>query len=582
MAGDDNLLPASSSSRVEEPLRNTSDTRSIIAPQECTQIKSDAFFDILPPSVAVNTLATSLPIDQQLVSSTEPENDLFSTPSQAQHKTRLSPTASAFNPYAGSSRALEETTPIAAALSAELGLSRCLRLSSEEPSTAQDIKRWLDDLELHGHKFHGRNSVTADANKAYIHFNDIRDACSTLTTILLSVQRWKVEYCRSSPMDQKIVDSFTGQILLVATPASCNSNVDQTVRIARNFLHSYGQLFAFIRVSNSSTRSLRAIAEFCDIAHCMKILSNCTHVTTPEGVRLVISPYGFCQDFANRTPISDTYHSVRRNTLGYPQSDVFSAISSTTTSEERVKQPLTMYPLMFQSPLLANNATRITRSAHLSLTNNHNFVDVMRIREGIDVRTTIMLRNIPNKVDQSMLKSIIDESSWGKYDFMYLRIDFANDCNVGYAFINFVDPLDIIYFVETRANQRWNCFKSDKVAEISYATIQGKDCLVQKFRNSSVMLEAPHYRPKLYYTSNGPRPGLAGQEEPFPDPDNQSKMKRSCENAEHVGLFTPNAGQHYRDEQRRRRSQYDRGTRLAALEEYDYDAGVQTLYNSPL
>lgn len=36
------------------------------------------------------------------------------------------------------------------------------------------------------------------------------------------------------------------------------------------------------------------------------------------------------------------------------------------------------------------------------------------------------------------------------------------------------------------------------------------------------------------------------------------------------GLFTPNAGQHFRDEQRRRRSQYDRGTRLAALEECDY------------
>lgn len=27
--------------------------------------------------------------------------------------------------------------------------------------------------------------------------------------------------------------------------------------------------------------------------------------------------------------------------------------------------------------------------------------------------------------------------------------------------------------------------------------IQGKDCLVQKFRNSSVMLEPPHYRPKV-------------------------------------------------------------------------------------
>ncbi len=40
---------------------------------------------------------------------------------------------------------------------------------------------------------------------------------------------------------------------------------------------------------------------------------------------------------------------------------------------------------------------------------------------------------------------------------------------------------------------------------------------------------------KLYYTSNGPMPELAAQEEPFPEPDNQSKMKRSCENAEHVG-----------------------------------------------
>lgn len=183
------------------------------------------------------------------------------------------------------------------------------------------------------------------------------------------------------------------------------------------------------------------------------------------------------------------------------------------------------------------NATRVTRSSFSPPGPHHNHVDINKIREGTDVRTTIMLRNIPNKVDQAMLKNIVDESSWGKYDFMYLRIDFANDCNVGYAFINFVDPLDIIDFVNARGNQRWNCFKSDKVAEISYATIQGKDCLVQKFRNSSVMLEAAHYRPKLYYTSNGPTPQMAGQEEPFPEPDNQSKMKRSCENAEHVGEY---------------------------------------------
>jgi len=202
---------------------------------------------------------------------------------------------------------------------------------------------------------------------------------------------------------------------------------------------------------------------------------------------------------------------------------------------------------------------------------HHNVVDIERIRQGVDVRTTIMLRNIPNKIDQAMLKEIIDDTSRGKYDFMYLRIDFANNCNVGYAFINFEDPYHIIDFVKARAGHRWNRFNSDKVAEVSYATIQGKDCLVQKFRNSSVMLEHHSFRPKIFHIT-GP---MAGEEEAFPGPDNPSKMRRSVENAEHVGLFAPRAGQHFRDEQRRRRSQYDRGTRLAeiedsyGLEEYD-------------
>ncbi|VTT73745.1 unnamed protein product [Fusarium fujikuroi] len=72
------------------------------------------------------------------------------------------------------------------------------------------------------------------------------------------------------------------------------------------------------------------------------------------------------------------------------------------------------------------------------------------------------------------------------------------------------------------------------------------------------MLEAEHYRPKmqLFYTIHSDDPNLIGKEETFLGPDNQSKMKRSVENAEHVGLFTPTAGQYFRDERRRRHSQY--------------------------
>src|SRR6187431_668907 len=62
-----------------------------------------------------------------------------------------------------------------------------------------------------------------------------------------------------------------------------------------------------------------------------------------------------------------------------------------------------------------------------------------------------MLRNIPNKVDQAMLKAIIDESSWGKYDFMYLRIDFANDCKR-------VDPTSGSLAAPADANKQcWIC-----------------------------------------------------------------------------------------------------------------------------
>lgn len=42
--------------------------------------------------------------------------------------------------------------------------------------------------------------------------------------------------------------------------------------------------------------------------------------------------------------------------------------------------------------------------------------------------------------------------------------------------------------------------------------------------------------PQLFIAGNVP---TAGQEERFPGPDNVSKMRRSIENAEHVGLYVP-------------------------------------------
>ncbi|KAI9141264.1 RNA recognition motif 2-domain-containing protein [Paraphysoderma sedebokerense] len=150
-----------------------------------------------------------------------------------------------------------------------------------------------------------------------------------------------------------------------------------------------------------------------------------------------------------------------------------------------------------------------------------NEFDITRVISGSDSRTTFMIRNIPNKYTQRMLIDFINESHKGCYDFLYLRMDFTNRCNMGYAFINFVDSNAVISFAQKVVGKKWTKFNSDKVCMLSYANIQGKQALIERFRNSSVMEEPPAYRPKIFFTS-GPN---KGEEEPFPPP--KYKRRRS-------------------------------------------------------
>ncbi|CAG8796047.1 36430_t:CDS:10, partial [Gigaspora margarita] len=144
-----------------------------------------------------------------------------------------------------------------------------------------------------------------------------------------------------------------------------------------------------------------------------------------------------------------------------------------------------------------------------------NTLDLERIKNGIlNFFLTISLILI------RMLLDWLDETHRGQYDFVYLRIDFKNKCNVGYAFINFVDVNAVLSFAEVRVGKKWPSFNSDKICELSYANVQGKNALIQKFRNSGVMSETPEYRPKLFHTA-GP---LRGYEMPFPRPDNVEKQ----------------------------------------------------------
>ncbi|THZ16148.1 hypothetical protein D6C91_06489 [Aureobasidium pullulans] len=109
--------------------------------------------------------------------------------------------------------------------------------------------------------------------------------------------------------------------------------------------------------------------------------------------------------------------------------------------------------------------------------------------------TDFLLAEFRNSVimEEVLVTLRLDKSSFGHYDFSYLRIDFSTELNVGYAFVNFTHPEHITNFVNTKVGKPWNLYGSTKRCEVSYATIQGIDCLLAKVRNRLAAISAAHH-----------------------------------------------------------------------------------------
>ncbi|KAF4437948.1 Meiosis mei2 [Fusarium acutatum] len=570
-------------------------------------------------SPAESSQGTSIQGNNYVGQSQAPE-DPFVDSGLAQGST-LSATASSFQPlgqrYKGKNALVfypEGSPTVAGALSQDMDISHRIEVCDTPTPSIVDLGNYITELTQKGVRLHGGRNLETTGGHVYVVFEDLRDAAWAFYAIRRAPKGWFTAYVKIRPerLDLGLVRfselrQLSIEVNVLNFAIIDPAHVDEIVQRALNV---YGQIFALIRHLSFPNGAFRGIAQFCKAADAFiafKAFGN--GITTggvvitlskPEDVGGAISPDDQLAGTMGNMTIQQGPRGAERGryqsffAMNAPQGNPFAAAGAANMPFPPNLQQQSFTGQHFGPPTVATNNLVSQRDTGFGASNGfgrfdprrgagrygrgsrglNNIVDINELVAGRDVRTTIMLRNIPNKVDQPLLKKIVDISSFGRYDFMYLRIDFANDCNVGYAFINFVKAE---YIIDARANKRWNCFRSDKVAEISYAkAIQGKDCLVQKFRNSSVMLEAEHYRPKmqLFYTIHSDDPNLVGQEEPFPGPDNQSKMKRSVENAEHVGLFTPTAGQYFRDEQRRRHSQYDRGTRLAELEEISYGSGV--------
>mgnify|MGYP002626904351 CR=1 FL=1 len=117
-------------------------------------------------------------------------------------------------------------------------------------------------------------------------------------------------------------------------------------------------------------------------------------------------------------------------------------------------------------------------------------IDIKRILYLEDRRTTLMIKNIPNKFKRDLLIKIIDQNFKGAYDLYILPTDANGYKNFGYSFINFTCSYYIPYFYFLFHNKKWSSTNSKKVCEITYSKIQGRNSLLS------------HYSSKIIYKNS--------------------------------------------------------------------------------
>ena len=117
-------------------------------------------------------------------------------------------------------------------------------------------------------------------------------------------------------------------------------------------------------------------------------------------------------------------------------------------------------------------------------------IDVKRILSLEDRRTTLMIKNIPNKFKRDLLLQMINENFKEAYDLFILPTDANGYKNFGYSFINFTSSYYIPYFYFLFNNKKWPSTNSQKICEITYSKIQGRSSLLS------------HYQSKIIFKNN--------------------------------------------------------------------------------
>ena len=108
-------------------------------------------------------------------------------------------------------------------------------------------------------------------------------------------------------------------------------------------------------------------------------------------------------------------------------------------------------------------------------------INIYKILTLEERRTILMIKNVPNKFTKDIFLSIFNKEFEDKFDLFLLPTDIKEKKNYGYAFINFINPLDIIYFFYRFNGKKWPNTNSVKICEIVFSKIQGINKMIKHY-----------------------------------------------------------------------------------------------------
>ena len=112
-------------------------------------------------------------------------------------------------------------------------------------------------------------------------------------------------------------------------------------------------------------------------------------------------------------------------------------------------------------------------------------VDPASVALGEDLRTTLMVMNIPTKMTQEHFKEFMSDDFGDKVDFVYVPLDWKTGGAFGYAFVNLTDVADVLPFYKRFHGFSLPHSNSKKIWQVRYARVQGRIDLEAHFASRS-------------------------------------------------------------------------------------------------